>query len=58
MGAFFQLIIGPICVFCLCNFIMAHKQNTPIGPIINWKNVFAYEPAKYLTKTLRNYLHL
>jgi hypothetical protein len=28
--------------------IKLHKQNTPIRPIINWKNVPAYELAKQL----------
>jgi hypothetical protein len=38
--------------------IKLHKQNTPIRPIINWRNTPAYELAKYLTKTLHNYSHL
>jgi hypothetical protein len=38
--------------------IKIRKQNTPIRPIIHWKNASAYELAKYLTKTLRNHLHL
>jgi hypothetical protein len=33
-------------------------QNTPIRPIINWRNAPAYELAKYLTKTLHTCLHL
>ena len=38
--------------------IKLHKQNTPIRPIINWKNAPAYELAKQLSKTLNIYLQL
>jgi hypothetical protein len=38
--------------------IKLHKPNTPIRPLINWKNVPTYELAKHLTQTLPNYLHL
>jgi sugar (pentulose or hexulose) kinase len=38
--------------------IKLHKENTPIRPIIKWKNGPAYELAKELSKTLNNYLHL
>jgi hypothetical protein len=38
--------------------IKLHKPNTPIRPIINWKNAPAYELAKQLTRTLHNYLKL
>jgi hypothetical protein len=34
------------------------KQNTPIRPIINWKNAPAYELAKQMSKILHNHLHL
>jgi hypothetical protein len=32
--------------------IKLHKENTPIRPIINWRNAPAYELAKHLTKIL------
>jgi hypothetical protein len=35
--------------------IYLQKQNTPIRPIINWKNAPIYELAKYLMKILHNY---
>jgi hypothetical protein len=35
-----------------------HEPNTPIRPIINWKNAPACELAKQLAKTLHNYLNL
>jgi hypothetical protein len=38
--------------------IKLHKQNTPIGPIINWRNVPAYELARHLSGILRDRLHL
>jgi hypothetical protein len=38
--------------------IKLHKPNTPITPIINWKNAPAYELTNQLTKTLHNYLNL
>jgi hypothetical protein len=38
--------------------IKLHKSNTPIRPIINWKNAPTYELVKHLTKTLCNYLRL
>jgi hypothetical protein len=38
--------------------IKLHKPNTPIRPIINWKNAPAYEIAKKLSKALHNYLNL
>jgi hypothetical protein len=38
--------------------IKLHKPNTPIRPIINWKNAPAYELEKHLTKTLHNYMNL
>jgi hypothetical protein len=34
--------------------IKLHKQNTPIRPIINWRNAPAYELAKHLTRTVHN----
>jgi hypothetical protein len=37
--------------------IKLHKQNTPIIPIINWKNSPAYELARHLTGKLRVCLH-
>jgi hypothetical protein len=38
--------------------IKLHKVNTPVRPVINWKNTPAYELAKHLIKTLHSYLHL
>jgi hypothetical protein len=38
--------------------IKLHKHNTPVRPIINWKNPPAYELAKHLSKTLHSYLQL
>jgi hypothetical protein len=38
--------------------IKLHKPNTPIKPIVNWKNAPAYEIAEQLTNTLHNYLYL
>jgi hypothetical protein len=38
--------------------IKLHKPNTPIRPIINWKNAPAYKLEKQLTKTPHNYLNL
>jgi sugar (pentulose or hexulose) kinase len=38
--------------------IKLHKHNTPIRPIINWKNAPTYKLAKQLSKTLHNYLQL
>jgi sugar (pentulose or hexulose) kinase len=38
--------------------IKLHKENKPIRPIINWKNVPTYKLAKQLSKTLHNYLQL
>jgi hypothetical protein len=43
---------------CMHATIKLHKPNTPIRPIINWKNAPAYEIAKKLSKTLHNYLNL
>jgi hypothetical protein len=28
-----------------------HKQNTPIRPVVNWRNSPAYNMAKFVTKT-------
>jgi hypothetical protein len=40
--------------------IKLHKQNTPIRPIINWKNAPAYGLMRYVhvIKILYNHLHL
>lgn len=38
--------------------IKLRKPNTPIRPIINWKNVSTYEIANKLTKAIHNYLNL
>jgi hypothetical protein len=38
--------------------IKLHKQNTPIRPIINWRNAPAYELAKHPMKTLQRHLQL
>jgi hypothetical protein len=38
--------------------IKLHKPNTPIRPIINWKNAPAYGLAKKLSKLLHNHLKL
>jgi sugar (pentulose or hexulose) kinase len=38
--------------------IKLHKHNTPIRPIINWKNAPTYKLAKQLAKILHNYLQL
>jgi hypothetical protein len=38
--------------------IKLHILITPVMPMMNWKNVPAYELAKQLTKTLQNYLNL
>jgi hypothetical protein len=38
--------------------IKLHKHNTPIRPIINWKNAPAYGLAKLLTEILRKHLQL
>jgi hypothetical protein len=38
--------------------IKLHKHNTPIRPIINWKNVPAYELAKHITTILHNHINL
>jgi hypothetical protein len=38
--------------------IKLHKPNTPIRPLIKWKNAPAYELEKQLTKTLQKYLNL
>ena len=38
--------------------IKLHKQNTPIRPIINWRNAPAYQIAILLSKTLHEYLQL
>jgi hypothetical protein len=33
--------------------IKLHKQNTPIRPVVNWKNPLACNMAKFVTKTLK-----
>jgi hypothetical protein len=38
--------------------IKLHKQNTPIRPIINWRNAPAYKLARHLTGILHNCAHL
>jgi hypothetical protein len=35
--------------------IKLHKHNTPIRPIINWKNAPAYKLAKQLSKIFHSY---
>jgi hypothetical protein len=38
--------------------IKLHKQNTPIIPVVNWRNSPAYNMAKFVTKTLKETLNL
>jgi hypothetical protein len=38
--------------------IKVNKQNTPIRPIINWKNAPASELAKQMSKMVHSHLHL
>jgi hypothetical protein len=33
--------------------IKLHKQNTPIRPVVNWRNSPAYNVVKFVTKTLK-----
>jgi hypothetical protein len=38
--------------------IKLHKQNTPIRPVVNWKNSPAYNLAKFVTNALKETLDL
>jgi hypothetical protein len=38
--------------------IKLHKHNTPIRPIVSWKQAPAYQLAKQLVRTLHDYLQL
>jgi len=38
--------------------IKIHKEDSPIGPIVNWKNAPAYKLAKSLSKILSIYIPL
>jgi hypothetical protein len=38
--------------------IKLHKQNTPIRPLVKWRNSPAYNMAKLVTKTLKETLNL
>jgi hypothetical protein len=38
--------------------IKLYKQNTPIRPVVNWKNLPAYNLAKFVTNTLKETLDL